>query len=1106
VAGGTTSYNVPYVGVVAGRLAIITVSAKPSTATFTAPAGWAAVSGSAANGGTGTNAADTGPTAVAKFYRILDGTETGSVTITSTGGTGAALSGVMDVFSGTVGSWALPFSASASDTTNGTNYTAVTGTWTQALAVGDMMHVGIALNTDFTTAITSPTLSATSETFGTVTAWSRLGNSSGNQTTTYTFGAVVSAGATTNALTVGFTCTGSSSGVMSATVLREVATKLSSSVSDDFNDNSLDTTKWSSYGLASEASQQMQFTTSTTYTGLTSKTYTKFDSVYARLIPGASNGASTECYLQMMVYDQSKPAGTQLGIYIDILNGVFYCSNQTAYFDASATSITYNSVTHAWFQIIISGTNVLFQSSPDGATWTTQRTLAKPTWLNSSPNIVTNFETHRDAGTNNISAVDNYNTAVTTVAKSSDLRWGVNSTVSTSSDLRWAVLQQVPVSSDLRWSVSQQVSANSDLRWAVYSSVSKSCDLRWSVSQQVSVNSDLRWSSAGSVSVSSDLRWTVASTISVNSDLRWLSYNAVSKSSDLRWSVSQQVAVNSDLRWISYSQVAVNSDLRWTSAGSVSVNSDLRWTVASAVSKNSDLRWAVQSTVTVNSDLRWLSYNQVTVNSDLRWTSAGSVSVNSDLRWGVNSSVSINSDLRWSVTGQVQVTSDIRWQSFSTTTKTSTFQWAVLSSEAPADSLAIAAFNIPPRVDQLEPVLPSLGYPIDRVVKELTGGLVRIYRRVEIYEADGLTKFDIPNWDARLITGSVTVDRERDEKRICEFTLDNTDRRLNDEPNDGFWFDKILKCMWGIRYYDETAGMWKRWETQLGEFMIDRIDSDRFPNEVKVTGRDYAKKCIVSKLSNTLSFPIGTKVEDIIIALAANAGVTKFAMPATGQAYTKDLVFTRGTERWEVMQQIADSIGYEVFFRGDGRLTMQPYPDPSTDPLAWSFSTDGGGSLVSYSKSSNDSLIFNHIIVTGSTIGGEPDELGGAVTGNSVSQIVFAEALNTLEGSPTRISRMGDRVQTYESDLFTTVDQAQDYADTQLRISSLEEYSVNFESLVLPFLDASQIVEIRQPTDDLYTPNRFLLSSFTIPMDLGPMSGTARRVTVVGTKSATEFS
>lgn len=410
----------------------------------------------------------------------------------------------------------------------------------------------------------------------------------------------------------------------------------------------------------------------------------------------------------------------------------------------------------------------------------------------------------------------------------------------------------------------------------------------------------------------------------------------------------------------------------------------------------------------------------------------------------------------------------------------------------------------PPSYNELEPIAVTLGEPPAAVIAELTSGLVRINRRVEIYESDGVTPFDITNWNARLVDGSITIDRDRDERRSCDFLLDNTDGALINDPYDGFWYDKILKAFWGIRYYDSDPAVmrWKRWETQIGEFMIDRLDEDRFPNAVKATGRDYAKKCIMSKLSTSLSFSTGLRVEDIIRALAANCGITKFAMPITNQAYQRDLVFTRGQDRWEVMKQLADTIGYEVYFRADGALTMRPYPDPTTSAIAWSFSQDYGGTLVKYSRSSNDSRMFNHVYVSGAALGadvgdGNPDDA-------PASEVIFAEAKNTDPSSPTRIARVGDRVQEFESDLFTSVAQAQSYANTMLSIGALEEYTMSFESAIIPWLDGSDIVEIVEDNVTDFTPRRFLLSAFTLPMKLGPMSGTARRVTIVGSDQTLE--
>jgi hypothetical protein len=385
-------------------------------------------------------------------------------------------------------------------------------------------------------------------------------------------------------------------------------------------------------------------------------------------------------------------------------------------------------------------------------------------------------------------------------------------------------------------------------------------------------------------------------------------------------------------------------------------------------------------------------------------------------------------------------------------------------------------------------------YPADEVIDALIAGIVRVKRRVEIYESDSTTPFDIDLWDGRLVEGNVTVDRERDERRMIDVSLTNKDNALKLNPLDGFWYDKILKTFWGINYYD-ALGFPKAYEVQIGEFMIDRITETRFPHVVKVTGRDYAKKCLTSKIKSSMSFTAGTPIEDMIRFIAANCGITKFALPITGQTYNLDIVFERGTERWNVMKKIADSIGYEVYFRGDGYLTMRPYADPTLSPLSWIFR--GGeldGTLVNFERSSNDSRIKNHIIVVGST-----------TTDSQFNTSVFAEAINDDPTSPTRRDRLGDRVDIIENDYFTDQETAQAFADTRLRISALEEYTVDFESVIIPWLEGSDIIDIDDSGGSAYVPSRFLLSSFNFPLGLGPMTGQGRRVTIVGSNQTLEY-
>lgn len=388
----------------------------------------------------------------------------------------------------------------------------------------------------------------------------------------------------------------------------------------------------------------------------------------------------------------------------------------------------------------------------------------------------------------------------------------------------------------------------------------------------------------------------------------------------------------------------------------------------------------------------------------------------------------------------------------------------------------------------------SVTRPSDEVIDALVSSIVSLTRRVEIYESDGVTPFAVDGWNSRLVGGSITVDRDRPERRMGEIHLENKDLALPLDPYDGFWYDKILKAYWGIRYYDGD-GERQAWEMQVGEFMIDRINPRRFPKTVVVTVRDYAKKCLVSQLKASLSFPAGTPCEDIIRALAANCGVTKFLLPTTGRTFDSTVVFPRGTQRWNVMSQIADSIGYELYFRGDGYLAMRPYSDPTTSPVAWSYTSgQAQSSLIDYDKSSNDSRLKNHIIVVGAT-----------TTIDNFSSTVFAEAINDDPSSPTRVDRIGDRTDIIESDFFTTDEDAQLFADTRLAVAGLEEYEVNFSGLVLPWLEPSDIIDIEDGSNSDFIPRRFLLANYSLQLGLGAMDGVGRRVTVAGTPQNLEY-
>jgi hypothetical protein len=276
----------------------------------------------------------------------------------------------------------------------------------------------------------------------------------------------------------------------------------------------------------------------------------------------------------------------------------------------------------------------------------------------------------------------------------------------------------------------------------------------------------------------------------------------------------------------------------------------------------------------------------------------------------------------------------------------------------------------------------------------------------------------------------------------------------------------------------------KSWECQIGTFMIDSIDEEDFPSTVAVQGRDYTKKMMLSKILRTTTFKKGSRIEDVIKALALNSGVTKYKIPGnTGHVLGKDYSYDRGTPRWDIANTIAKAFGYELFFDATGRFIMREWEDPVKSPITFTFQTGNKGNLIKFKKSTNDSRIYNHIMVIGQ---------------HSDQTPIYSEAKNTDPHSPTNIDELGDRSYEYVSGYIHTQEQADRVAAKLLAHRALEEYNVDMEAIVVPWLEAGDICMFLDPDAASDDPTRFLLSNFQVPLQLGSMQVTAKRVTVVG--------
>lgn len=376
--------------------------------------------------------------------------------------------------------------------------------------------------------------------------------------------------------------------------------------------------------------------------------------------------------------------------------------------------------------------------------------------------------------------------------------------------------------------------------------------------------------------------------------------------------------------------------------------------------------------------------------------------------------------------------------------------------------------------------MPLIYEPPDWVLSAILAPTAFIVRHVDIYEEDGITPWYL---DAPFESGSVTVDSgSEEERRNFDLSLfKGTSNAISIGNRNGLWYDKIVKIFRGVR----NPSTQEVWEVQLGEFMIDQIDQQHFPHTVKVNGRDYTKKLIRDEFARTTAFAKGTPLHVAMKAIAINGGISsdKIMIPTVTNALGKDYIFEDGTARFKAMKDMATSFGYDLYFDAAGFLMMQEQSDPSLDPIDFTFEIGAErGNLASWRKSVNDTRLYNHVVVKGEGAGIDP---------------VIAEAENTNPSSPTSVDAIGRRTYRYVSKFISTLDQAQDVADKFLKIHTLEEYNVDMESLVIPWMEAGTVIEFLDPDPNDDQPTRFALHDFTIPLGLGSMRTNARRAQII---------
>ncbi|MFD5577317.1 hypothetical protein [Streptomyces pseudogriseolus] len=181
---------------------------------------------------------------------------------------------------------------------------------------------------------------------------------------------------------------------------------------DNFNDNVIGPNWGDSYGGAVETGGRARVPlVAGAYAGYqTGRAWTLAGaSVYLKLVtrPAASTG--TDVSANFLV--TSPVEGTSIGFKYNAVTNRLRMQSNVDYFDAAAVELAYDAVNHLWLRLREDGTNVYWDTSPNGSTWTNRRTLATPAWVTAAiDTCALDLYAYRDAGVTDYAEYDNVNT------------------------------------------------------------------------------------------------------------------------------------------------------------------------------------------------------------------------------------------------------------------------------------------------------------------------------------------------------------------------------------------------------------------------------------------------------------------------------------------------------------------------------------------------------------------------------------------------------------------------------------------------------------------------------------------------------------------------
>ena len=337
--------------------------------------------------------------------------------------------------------------------------------------------------------------------------------------------------------------------------------------------------------------------------------------------------------------------------------------------------------------------------------------------------------------------------------------------------------------------------------------------------------------------------------------------------------------------------------------------------------------------------------------------------------------------------------------------------------------------------------------------------------------------------DELIDSGSITINRSQGVRRSCSLTLFNFDSETEPSYNSDFWLTKKFKLWCGIE--DESTGN-IYWFPQ-GVYLTTQfnITSDC---KLQITGvdkfglftADFNASILTAEHRIARGKKIVMAIRDIIRMSMGNKRICDpieplFDADLFDEEVPYDISVSAGQYIGDILVELALCLGADIYYDGHGRLCVHR-----------------GTTDTSYAQRGAQWYFDNHDINVIST--GTDSQLSTAinmvtVTGTDADEVHhYYTARNTNHASPLNIYAIGERAAaTIETDMGYSDQRCKEYAEYWLREKSVLALSVSRESIVIPHMDADQVIAIDSDGSGDY--KRYIVSSVNIPFgNIGTMS------------------